>query len=196
MTMWALIQNGAVAEITDIDPAGRFHASMVWQACPPEVAPGWAFDGERFTAPVAESRATVEAAVWTAIKAERDRRKEAGFQVGVRWVHSDLFSRSQWLGLKDNARDALAAGGGMGDGLRDSEDNPVVWKMLDGSFVAVTAQLAFDVVAAVTRSDIAVFTAAEVHNATMLLSADPARYDYTSDWPPSYTEWAAAQGAE
>ncbi|MHC8342234.1 DUF4376 domain-containing protein [Pseudomonas sp. RT6P73] len=194
--MWALIENGTVAETTDIDPVGRYHASMLWLACPAEVAAGWGWDGERFVAPVAESRDLIKARVWAAIKAERDRRKEAGFQVGVQWVHSDLFSRSQWLGLKDNARDALAAGGGMGDALRDSEDNPVVWKMLDGSFVAVTAQLAFDVVATVTRSDIAMFTAAEVHNATMLLSADPARYDYTSDWPPSYAEWAAAQGTE
>lgn len=28
--MWARIENGAVAEVTDIDPAGRFHPSLVW----------------------------------------------------------------------------------------------------------------------------------------------------------------------
>ena len=50
--MWARIENGAVAETTDIDPAGRFHTSFVWVACPSEVVPGWACDGESFTAPV------------------------------------------------------------------------------------------------------------------------------------------------
>lgn len=52
MTMWARIENGAVAEITDLDPAGRFHPSLIWASCGAEVRPGWAFDGQRFAAPV------------------------------------------------------------------------------------------------------------------------------------------------
>jgi len=50
--MWARIENGTVAEITDIDPAGRFHPSLKWAACDSGVAPGWTFDGQRFAAPV------------------------------------------------------------------------------------------------------------------------------------------------
>lgn len=46
---------------------------------------------------------------WDAIKAERDRRKAGGFKVGALWFHSDADSRIQHLGLKDNARDQLAA---------------------------------------------------------------------------------------
>ncbi|MEO8644807.1 DUF4376 domain-containing protein [Pseudomonas sp.] len=134
---------------------------------------------------------------WEAIKAERERRTFAGFNVAGQWVHSDLFSRSQWLGLKDNARDALAAGGAMGDTLRDTlRDNlsqTIVWKMLDGAFVPVTAQLAYDVVAAVTRSDMDIFTVAEQHNVSMRAAADPASYDHTTGWPQTYAEWAAAQ---
>lgn len=50
--MWARIENGAVAEITDIDPAGRFHPSLKWAACTAEIVPGWAYDGSAFAAPV------------------------------------------------------------------------------------------------------------------------------------------------
>lgn len=142
---------------------------------------------------VAQLHAEAEAKAWELIKAERDRRKEAGFKVGGEWVHSDLFSRSQWLGLKDNARDALAVGGAMGDVLRDSDGKVIAWKMLDGTFAQVTAKLAFDVVAAVTRSDMAIFTVAEQHNARMRAAEDPAAYDYTTDWPLSYAESAEIQ---
>lgn len=142
---------------------------------------------------VAQLHAEAEAKAWELIKAERDRRKEAGFKVGGEWVHSDLFSRSQWLGLKDSARDALAVGGAMGDVLRDSDGKVIAWKMLDGTFAQVTAKLAFDVVAAVTRSDMAIFTVAEQHNARMRAAEDPTAYDYTTDWPLSYAESAEIQ---
>ncbi|MBV4524386.1 DUF4376 domain-containing protein [Pseudomonas sp. SWRI74] len=142
---------------------------------------------------VTQLHAEAEAQAWELIKADRDRRKEAGFKVGNEWVHSDLFSRSQWLGLKDNARDTLAAGGSMESALLDSEGGPIVWKMLDGSFVPVTAQMAFDVVAAVTRSDMAIFKVAEQHNAAMRAAADPAAYDFTTGWPQTYAESAEIQ---
>lgn len=54
-TMWARIENGAVAEITDKDPKGRFHPSIEWVACNEHVAPGWAYDGETFSPPAAAS---------------------------------------------------------------------------------------------------------------------------------------------
>jgi hypothetical protein len=145
---------------------------------------------------VAKLLKEAQASAWELIKADRDRRTVAGFNVGAVWVHSDLFSRSQWLGLKDNARDALAAGGTLTDGLKDSEGNAIVWKMLGGAFVPVTVQLAFDVVAAVTRSDLAIFTAAETHNVYMRAATDPSAYEYTTGWPQTYAEWAAIQAQE
>lgn len=53
MTMWARIENGAVAEITAIDPNGRFHPSFQWEVCATEVAAGWLYDGALFVAPTA-----------------------------------------------------------------------------------------------------------------------------------------------
>lgn len=49
--MWAMIERDRVAEITDIDPQGRFHPSLAWVSCDSEVEPGWLYDGSEFSAP-------------------------------------------------------------------------------------------------------------------------------------------------
>ena len=51
--MWARIQNGVVAELTDTDPAGRFVAELTWVTAPAEVAAGWTYDGATFHPPAA-----------------------------------------------------------------------------------------------------------------------------------------------
>jgi len=51
MKNWALIVDGLVREITDIDPQGRFHPSMQWVLCGDEVVPGWTYSGAAFSAP-------------------------------------------------------------------------------------------------------------------------------------------------
>lgn len=53
--MWAHVDNGRVIEVTDIDPAGRFHPSWVWKSCPASVSMGWTFNNGKFTAPEAAS---------------------------------------------------------------------------------------------------------------------------------------------
>lgn len=52
ITMWALIQSGTVSEITDTDPQGRFHPSLVWVACGPDVTPGDIYENGEFSKPV------------------------------------------------------------------------------------------------------------------------------------------------
>ena len=51
--MWALIVDGVVREITDIEPAGRFHPLLEWRECGPDVREGWVFDGQDFAPPEA-----------------------------------------------------------------------------------------------------------------------------------------------
>ncbi len=48
--MWARIENAAVVEITDVDPTGKFHPSLIWLPCPADVQPGWSYDGDTFHA--------------------------------------------------------------------------------------------------------------------------------------------------
>lgn len=52
--MWARIDDNSVAEITDIDPSGRFHSSIQWVECPEEVKQGWLYDGSEFQEPEPE----------------------------------------------------------------------------------------------------------------------------------------------
>ena len=125
------------------------------------------------------------AEIWERIKAERDRRKAGGFKVGTLWFHSDADSRIQHLGLKDKARDLLAAGGAMADNLTIL-GQPAPWKTMDGSFANVTAQLAFDIVAAAGDLDARLFAVAETHRAAMEAAADPAAYDFSAGWPETF----------
>ena len=133
--------------------------------------------------------AQIKAAKWGAIKIERDRRKSGGFKVKVgsadKWFHSDPDSRIQHLGLKDKARDLIAGGGAMTDKLTILGQT-VKWKTMNGSFVDVSAQVAFDIVAAAGDLDAQLFAAAETHKAAMEASADPASYDFSGGWPATF----------
>lgn len=62
MSKWARINDGRVAEITNIDPAGRFHPSIQWVAFDgrKSVSVGWAYDGSKFSEPTPEPDQTIE----------------------------------------------------------------------------------------------------------------------------------------
>jgi len=49
--MWARIDGDRVAEITDIDPKGRFHPSIEWVVCSEEVGTGWRYKDGKFSPP-------------------------------------------------------------------------------------------------------------------------------------------------
>lgn len=51
MMQWARIEDGVVRELTEADPAGRYHPSLVWVEAPAEVRAGWTWDGKTFAAP-------------------------------------------------------------------------------------------------------------------------------------------------
>lgn len=127
--------------------------------------------------------------VWESIKRERDKRKAGGFKVVVagqqKWFHSDADSRIQHLGLKDKARDLIEAGGSMGDPLTILGQN-VKWKTMDGSFVDVTTQVAFDIVSAAGELDGQLFAVAEAHRVAMEASASPSSYDFSAGWPEAF----------
>lgn len=49
---YARIENGKVMETGDFDSIeGRFHHSLVWIECGPEVVAGYSYDGASFAAP-------------------------------------------------------------------------------------------------------------------------------------------------
>jgi hypothetical protein len=132
-----------------------------------------------------EDPAVVIENMWTRIKAKRDQVKNGGVLVGDNWFHSDDPSRIQQLGLKDRARDALAAEADPADPLVIDGAN-VLWKTMGGAFVPMTPELIFLIVDAIGILDKRAFMAAEVHRATMAAQPDPAIYDFSGNWPDSY----------
>lgn len=149
----------------------------------------WVYQ-DALSAPEPPTLAELQEQAWNAIKSERDRRKGGGAKVTVGdvdyWFHSDDPSRIQQLGLKDQARDILAAGGTSADVLQKLGQD-VHWKTMSGAFVPMTVQLAIDVVAAVGDLDAVLFTVAENHRQAMMASVDPTTYDHTVGWPAAYT---------
>ena len=111
---------------------------------------------------------------WAKIKAERDRRMiSGGYKVGTDWYHSDVFSRTQQLGLVQLGANIPAN---------------ILWKTMSGSFVLMTPTLASQIFAAAVASDAAIFAAAEAHKAAMEASATPETYDFSAGWPKVYGE--------
>jgi hypothetical protein len=127
----------------------------------------------------------VKASQWESIKAKREQIKAGGVKVGTKWFHSDIESRVQHLGLKDKARDLLAGGGAMTDRLQVGGVD-IQWKTQNGTLIYITAQIAFDIVAAIGVLDKAAFGVAEYHRASMNASEDPGAYDFSAGWPSTY----------
>lgn len=49
--MWARIENNVLMELTDIDPTGRYHDSLIWVECPPDTQRGYIYNSGEFTPP-------------------------------------------------------------------------------------------------------------------------------------------------
>lgn len=128
--MWALIEDGTVRELTAEDPAGRFHPSLVWVACPVSTVTGDAYGNGAFATPAAA--APTLAGHRAALAAERYTRQSAGFMFKAAGAPTTSLAASdaQSIGMITSSYVA-AAGGHWADGTP--------WKMTDGSFVAFTS---------------------------------------------------------
>lgn len=113
----------------------------------------------------------IKAANWETIKAERDRRTQAGgYQVDGKWFHSDTFSRTQQMAL-------VMMGANIPTGLQ--------WKTMDGSFVTMTQTLANQVFTAGAASDATLFSRAEEIKA--IADAAPENFNLADHaWPLNF----------
>ncbi len=134
----------------------------------------------------------VKAEMWDKIKAYRDQRKFSGIYVSSKWFHNDADSRTQWLGLKDKARDALANGGTTSTILTLNHPQygaiPISWTTMDGSGIVVTVQLAFDVVDKTGDLDGLLYGIGQYHKGQLYASSTPETYNYKTLWPAIYGE--------
>lgn len=131
------------------------------------------------------------------IKTYRESRKMAGVFVMGKWFHSDEKSRTQWLGLKDKAKDALANGGDNQTQLTINHPQyglvPINWVTMDGSTKLVTVELAFAVFEKIGDLDglhhgIAVSYINQVQNSSNPESIDYKQNANKTNWPPIYGE--------
>lgn len=179
MAKWARVDNEEVKEVISVNPTGKYHSSLVFISCSDSVQPGWTYTNGTFLAPVEPSLQEKKDAIWLAIRNERDHRVQTnGFKVEVstgvfKWFHSDVFSRTQQLGL-------VMAGAAV---------PAVSWKTMDGSFVTMTQSIASKIYASAAATDPAIFAAAEQHKAAAWALEDPTAYTaYLDDanWPERY----------
>jgi len=117
--------------------------------------------------------------MWLRIQAERDKRKAGGVHIGDNWFHSDDTSRIQQIAL-------TMLGANMPPGI--------MWKTMQGTFVAMTPTLASQIFQGTIAQDQKIFAQAEYHRQHMILDDEtPMDYDFSTGWPQTYLEWVAAQ---
>lgn len=120
----------------------------------------------------AEGASALRAELWERIKAERERRRFAGTNVGDHWFHSDDSSRIQQLAL-------FVMGAGV---------PAVEWKTMSGEFVTMTQTLAAAIFTGVAAKDQALFAHAEALRAQVDAAEDPGAVDILAGWPAVFGE--------
>lgn len=106
------------------------------------------------------------------IKAERDRRKFNGVLVSGKWIHTDVFSRTQWMAMV----------------MMGASIPAISWTTMDGTQVTTSQALAGGVFNAVATLDATVFAVAASHIAAMEASDNPLAYDFSAGWPATFGE--------
>lgn len=104
------------------------------------------------------------------IKVERDRRKFNGVLVSGKWIHTDTFSRTQWMAMM----------------MMGASIPAISWTTMDGTTVMTSQALAAGVFSAVATMDATVFAVAASHIAAMEASDNPMAYDFSAGWPATF----------
>ena len=104
------------------------------------------------------------------IKTERDRRKLNGVLVQSKWIHSDTYSRTQWMAMV----------------MMGASIPSIAWTTMDGTSITTSQTLAGQVFQAIAQLDAAVFSYAKTLMNQVDASTDPGSIDITTGWPATY----------
>lgn len=96
---------------------------------------------------------------------------QGGFKVGDNWFHSDIFSRTQQLGLTV---------------LGNNLPNNIDWKTMGKNKVRLTPQVVQQIFGAAVQQDNAIFTYAEGLSTAVKAASDPSSIDITVGWPETF----------
>ena len=119
---------------------------------------------------VAAHLATLRASKVAAIKAERDRRRFNGVFVSGKWIHTDTYSRTQWMGMV----------------MMGASVPAIEWTTMDGTSITTSQVLAGAVFQATATLDTALFAFAKSSIDTVNASSDPTNVDITTGWPATF----------
>lgn len=132
------------------------------------------------TPPTLEQR---RAARWEQVKAIRQTKTErGGFFAAGKWFHSDVFSRTQQLGLIIAAQQFVAGGGGVNDPI----PGVPAWSTMDNSTIVLTPAVVSQFLPAFSAQEGAMFVYAKALREQIDASEDPESIDITTGWPPVY----------
>lgn len=120
---------------------------------------------------IAANMAVLKQGFVAQIKAERDRRKFNGVFVADKWIHSDTYSRTQWMAMV----------------MMGASIPAIVWTTMDDSTVTTSQTLANQVFQAVAQLDAVLFAHAKSLIAAVEASSTPSQIDITTGWPATYT---------
>lgn len=123
------------------------------------------------------------AAVWEKVKAIRQEKTErGGFFAAGKWFHSDVFSRTQQLGLIIAAQQFVATGG------QPTDPIPGVppWSTLDNTTIVLTPAVVSQFLPAFSTQEGAMFSFAASLRQQIEVSDDPESIDITTGWPAIY----------
>lgn len=119
---------------------------------------------------IAASLIPIRAARNAAIRAERDRRKFNGVLVSAKWIHTDTYSRTQWMGMV----------------MMGASVPAIEWTTMDGTSITTSQALAGAVFQATATLDATLFGYAKGLIEAVDASSDPASVDITTGWPATF----------
>lgn len=188
--MYARIQNGTAVDVRSDSPVGCFTDNIVAEfvTVPDNVQNGWLWDGASYAPPPAPTQAeldaiaaaqaaqaaamlaTAKAARHAAIRAERDRRKFNGVFVSDKWIHTDTYSRTQWMGMV----------------IMGASVPAIAWTTMDNTTITTSQALAGAVFQATATLDATLFAYAKSLMSQVDASSDPASVDIAAGWPATF----------
>ena len=125
---------------------------------------------EQEASAIAAHLAVIRTSKVTAIKAERDRRKFNGVYVFNKWIHSDTYSRTQWMGMV----------------MMGASVPAIPWTTMDNTSITTSQALAGAVFQATANLDATLFAYAKSLIEAVEASNDPASIDTTTGWPATF----------
>ena len=169
----AIIENGVVVNVIKGSIPGSIE-------CPPEVGPGWTYDGSTFTPPPAPE--PEPQSVTTAdVDAERDRRIDGGMVWDGVTYQTRPQDRENVAGASILALAAISNGAQPGDLRWHGEDTDFVWIAEDNSTNTMDAQTFFAFAQAMAKHK-----SAHIFAARAIKDMDPIPADYATNeayWP-------------